>query len=67
MTANQFATNEFDHLIDQHIDNVELPMEYRLRVVKANNTSFDITMDYKPYRINVETEDDIITKVKGLY
>jgi len=53
-------------IMRRHISNAKRIYPY-LRVVIKNGESVPISGDYLPLRMNVETEDDMVIKVFGMY
>jgi thermostable 8-oxoguanine DNA glycosylase len=41
-------------------------MGYRFRIVKSDGHHFIVTRDYVTNRVNVEVENGIVVKIKGL-
>lgn len=60
-------TPDFSYLIGKHIKDVVLPDKYSLRVTMYDNILLDISMDFRPTRVNVHKVNDIIVVVDGLY
>ncbi len=58
--------SDFKDLVGQNVDNLNLPPKYFIFISNNDGQSFYRSIEFNPYRINVDVKRGVITRITGV-